>query len=118
MAKLPKIFVFTQNHFSKFGFSCNIQRHEFWSILLKNKIDTLIINEISVKYRDFLNYIIKGKPLGIKILCVFTTRNNFRWTQSTLNKYNLKHIEMNNSHWFFINKKIRNTIFKTGLVST
>ena len=114
--RLQEVFVSLHKiHFSKFGFSCHIQRHKFWTILIKENIETLIINEVSVKYRDFLNYILKGKPSGIQILCVFTSRNNFRWTQAVLNKYHLKQVEINKKHFFFINKKIKNSIFKMGL---
>ena len=59
--KCPEFFSFHKKHFSKFGFSCHMQKYEFWKLIEKENIDAIVINDISHKYRNFIFDIIDGK---------------------------------------------------------
>jgi hypothetical protein len=71
MQNCPNFKSLHKKHFSEFGFSFNIQRFNFWRIIKKNKIKNIVFNESSVKYRDFILYIMKGKPEKIAIFFIF-----------------------------------------------
>jgi hypothetical protein len=114
----PTFVNFHKKHFSRFGFSCHIQKFEFWKMILKEKIESIVINEISHKYRDFIFNIIDGKCNKIPILFVFRSRNNFRWCQALLNKFHPQHFDIKNSEWFFLERKTNKSVIKQVYSST
>jgi hypothetical protein len=118
MEKCPDFISFHKKHFTKFGFSCHVQKYEFWKIITKENIHAIIINDITPKYRDFIFSIIDGKFNSIPVFCIFSSRNNFRWCQSLLNKFHPQHFSIINSEWFFMDRKCKKRVFKTALLMT